>query len=93
MALVVPPIPEQFFNTLGAGAIFNKALWFDRPLAANEIVDIANGARAIYLYGRVEYRDAFKKRRFTNFRLRYTGQFPPLQGAIFNFSESGNDAN
>jgi len=91
--LVVPPIPEQFSNTLGPGGIFNKGVWFDRPLAANEIEDIATGARAIYLYGRIEYRDAFRKPRFSNFRLRYTGQFPPPPNAIFNFSERGNDAN
>lgn len=91
--LVVPPIPEQFANTLGPGGIFNKAVWFDRPLVANEIADIATGIRAIYFYGRIEYRDAFEKTRFTNFRLRYIGQFPPHPNAIFNFSERGNDAN
>jgi hypothetical protein len=91
--LVVPPIPEQFSNTLGPGGIFNKAVWFDRPLVANEIADIATGVRGIYFYGRIEYRDAFEKVRFTNFRLRYTGRFPPLPNAIFNFSERGNDAN
>jgi hypothetical protein len=92
-ALAIPPIQEQFFNTLGAGSTFNKAIWFDRPLAANEIADIALGTRAVYLYGRIEYRDAFRKHRFSDFRLRYTGQFPPIPNAVLNFSETGNDAN
>jgi hypothetical protein len=91
--LGIPPIPEKFSNTLGPGSIFNKTLWFDRPLAANEIADIAAGTRAIYLHGKIEYQDAFGKSRFTNFRLRYTGPFPPPANAIFNFSEKGNDAN
>jgi hypothetical protein len=91
-ALVVPPVAERFSNTVGASGLFNKALWYDRPLAANEIADIAAGVRAIYLYGRIEYRDAFKKKRFTNFRLFYTGAFPPIPNAIFHFSEQGNDA-
>jgi hypothetical protein len=91
--LIVPPMQERFFNTLPAGGTFNKSLWFVRPLTANEITDIANGVRAIYLFGRVEYIDAFKKRRFTNFRLHYMGQFPPIPNAILNFSERGNDAN
>lgn len=62
-------------------------------LAANEIGDIATGNRAIYLYGEIDYRDIFGKHRFSNFRLRYLGQYPPPpQGGLFNFSESGNDA-
>jgi len=91
--LVVPPLQEQFANTLGSGCTFNKALWFDRPLTPQEIAEIANGVRAIYAHGRVEYRDAFNKQRFTNFRLRYNGVYPPLPNAILNFSERGNDAN
>jgi len=92
--LVLPvTLPEQFFNTLGREGFFSKTLWLDRPLAANEIADVANGTRAVYLYGTIVYRDAFNKKRHTNFRLRYNGQFPPVQGVIFNFSEGGNDAN
>jgi hypothetical protein len=91
--LVVPPMPDAFSNTLGPGGLFNKFLWFDRPLAANEIADIATGMRAVYFYGRIEYRDAFEKARFTNFRLQYIGPFPPGHNAIFNFSEKGNEAN
>jgi hypothetical protein len=91
--LTLPPIQDVFALTLGSGGTFSKALWFDRALAPNEIADIGTGERAIYMYGRVEYMDAFKKRHFTNCRLRYTGLFPPVQGAILNFSEKGNDAN
>src|ERR1019366_7341629 len=80
-------------NTLGPNCTFNKWLWYDRPLAANEIADMATGVRAVYVYGRIQYRDALEKVRFTNFRLHYVGQFPPPQSAIFNFSEKGNDAN
>jgi hypothetical protein len=90
---VVPPIPEQFTTTLGPGATFNKGVWFDRSFTPNEITDIVAGTRAIYLYGRIGYLDAFKKRRFANFRLRYTGQYPPPQNSILKFSEQGNDAN
>src|ERR1700733_5256802 len=91
--LVVPPLQKRFSNTVGPGGTNNKALWFDRPLAANEITDIAAGVRGIYLYGKIEYQDAFNRLRFTNFRLRYTGPFPPHPEAIFWFSENGNDSN
>jgi hypothetical protein len=90
--LVFPPMHSAFYNTLGPGATFNKVLWFDRPLTAIEIADIAAATRAIYVHGRIEYQDAFGKKRFTNFRLRYSGVFPPPAGATLNFSESGNDA-
>jgi hypothetical protein len=90
--LTVPRLKEQFPNTLGAGATFNKALWFDRALGAGEIADIASGAKAIYVYGRIEYRDAFKKRHFSNFRLHWIGVFPPPSGSIMNFAVGGNDA-
>jgi hypothetical protein len=93
IALAIPPIQRQFPHTLGGGCTFNKSLWFDRQLTAAEIADIAIGTRAIYFYGRIEYRDAFTRTRYTNFRLRYTGQFPPPPNVIFNFSEQGNDAN
>jgi hypothetical protein len=93
LQLPMPPsLEETFTNTLAAGSTFNKSLWFDRPLTPNEITDILNGVRAIYLYGRIEYKDAFKKTHFTNFRLQYIGQFPPLPNAILNFSQNGNDA-
>jgi hypothetical protein len=95
--LVIPTIvPNANFGSilnLGPGGAFSKNLWFDRPLTAPEITDIANNARAIYAYGRIEYEDAFRRTRFTNFRLRYNGAFPPVPNAIFNFSEGGNEAN
>lgn len=90
---IVPPIPTRFFNTIGVGGTFSKSLWFDRALTAGEITDIANGVQAIFLFGRIEYEDIFKKHHVSNFRLHYTwGQFPPPIGAIFSFSEEGNDA-
>jgi len=92
-ALVVPPMQKQYSSTLGSGGMTNKALWCGRALTPGEILEVANGTRAIYLFGRIEYKDAFKKPHFTNFRLHYIGQFPPVPGAILYFSERGNDSN
>jgi hypothetical protein len=91
--LGVPPMAEHFATTLGPGGTFNKALWFDRPLSPNEIADIAAGVRSIYVYGKIEYQDTFKKSRFTNFRLHYSGAYPAPPNSILGFSERGNDAN
>ncbi|HXZ14230.1 MAG TPA: hypothetical protein VEG64_17720 [Candidatus Sulfotelmatobacter sp.] len=95
-SLVVPdPMEEKFALTLAANGSFHKALRFERTLTPNEIADIGNGTRGIYLYGRIVYTDAFKKLRYTNFRLHYTNQpYPPvITNALFNFSEKGNDSN
>ena len=93
IALRVPSTIEQRFpHTLGSGCTFTKALWHDRALTPPEIADILAGTRAIYYFGRIEYLDAFKKPHHTNFRLRYTGLFPPLPNVIFNFCEEGNDS-
>jgi len=92
--LVVSHLEKKFANSLGTNGINSKAIWYGRALADNEIKDIGTGIRAIYLYGRIEYRDIFKKQRWTNFRLRYAGQFPPPpEGVVFTTSEKGNDAN
>jgi hypothetical protein len=91
-ALVVLPLPQQYPLTLGAGSTFSKAQWFNRALTPQEITDIAIGVQAIYLYGRIEYTDIFKRNHFANFRLHYTGQFPPLPTAYFLFSQGGNSA-
>ncbi len=90
--LVTPPLSRIFDAPLGADSTMPKAIWFHRPLTPHEITDIANGQQAIYLYGRVEYRDAFHIKRHTSFRLYYTGQFPPQPGAIFYFCQRGNTA-
>jgi hypothetical protein len=90
--LVVPPLQDIYFNNLGSGGTANKAIWFGRALTASEITDIGVGVRAIYLYGRIEYRTIFKRKKWTSFRFRYSGAFPPPSGVIFQVCEKGNDA-
>jgi hypothetical protein len=92
-SLVVPPLPSQFPSWIGANSEITKAIWFGRPLTPNEVADVVSARRCIYLFGRIEYFDAFKRKRFTTFRLAYAGPFPPPQGVIFNFCNQGNDAN
>lgn len=92
-ALVIPRLQNLFSLTLGVGTPFSKAMWFHRPVTAAEVQAISAGTTAIFLYGRIEYRDAFKRKRWSNFRFRYTAAlFPPLPGAILNTCESGNES-
>jgi hypothetical protein len=91
--LVPPRLEEKFPAYIGANSVMPKFLWLGRALSAAEIADINNQVRAIYLYGRIEYRDAFNRYRYSNFRLRYNGPFPPPKGVSFLYCEKGNSAN
>jgi len=91
--LVVPPLQLQFPATIGAGGTISKALWLGRPLTVAEIADVGIGTKLIFVYGRIEYRDTFRRKRWANFRLQYGGLFPPPPNILFNFSEGGNDSN
>ncbi len=91
--LIIPDVKDKSPHPLGANGSSSKSFWFDRPLTPHEIADISKGSRAIYVQGRIEYIDAFKKERYTNFRLFYTGPFPPPPGTLFSFCDSGNEAN
>ncbi len=90
--LIPPEVEERFFSTLGSGVLFTKSLRLPRALTAEEIRDINGGARGIFIWGRIIYRDAFAKPHYCNFRLYYTGTYPPARGAVLNFSETGNEA-
>jgi hypothetical protein len=92
---LIPPssLPLQSPATIGAGGTLSKALWFGRILTASEIADVQAAAKYIFVYGRIEYRDAFRRKRWCTYRLQYAGQFPPAPGILFTFSDAGNDSN
>jgi hypothetical protein len=90
--LVPPKLERKFASSLGAGGQATKALWFGRSLSTSEIEDIGKGVKAIYIYGRIEYFDIFGKPRFTNYRLAYSGKFPPVGNVVFNTCSGGNDS-
>lgn len=91
--LIVTALEKKFPSVLGAGADMPKTSWYGRALTPNEIVEINNQVKAIYCYGRVEYEDAFKIFRYSNFRFRYNGPFPPPMGVLWLTCQEGNDAN
>lgn len=90
--LLAPEVKEVFFSTLGSGTFFTKSLRLPRALTAEEIHDINEGTKGIFIWGRIIYRDAFKKPHHCDFRLYYSGKYPPSKGAILNFSETGNES-
>lgn len=81
---------------LGPDSTGTANRWLGRPITPQEETGILNGTYAIYAYGRVEYIDAFKQPRWSNYRLKYSGSaWPPIgDGSMsMNFCAGGNDAN
>jgi hypothetical protein len=92
-SLSVPPLVDKHSTMVGTGCTFNKGLWFDRAITKAEKDEIFKGTLGIYAYGRIEYRDVFKIKHFSDFRLVYSGKKFPTKGAVMNFCERGNKAN
>jgi|WetSurMetagenome_2_1015567.scaffolds.fasta_scaffold146597_1 hypothetical protein len=76
------------------GGACTKGLWLNRQLSEQEKTDIRAGSRAIYVYGAIEYVDVFKRKRRTEYRLKYSGSpWPPLgNNAALSFCDTGNHA-
>ena len=90
--LIVPPLQAGMYSVLGPNVGMRSPRSLNRNLTAGEIADIRTGMKAIYLFGRIEYRDAFKKNRFTTFRMMYSGVWPLTAPAGLNFALQGNEA-
>ena len=88
--------PRSAF-TLGPDGSSNSFRWLNRPISPQEQAGIVAGTVAIYAYGRVEYTDAFKRRRWSTYRLRHCGNaWPPVGGSEsigMDFCAEGNDGN
>lgn len=90
--LVQQPLVDGFHSVLGPTVPSSSTAWLGRQLTPGEITDIRAGVKAIYVYGRVEYLDIFRRKRFTTYRLRYAGQFPTAAPVMMTFAAEGNDA-
>ena len=90
-SFVIPPLQDLSIANLGSGCQLPKFLNLQRKLTSDELADIRAFRKAIYLYGRAEYTDAFKRKRFTNFRMWYAGIYPPDKGATLYFCDEGNE--
>lgn len=78
---------------IARGGVITKTIWLGRQLAPQEVSGIQTGTHAIYVMGRIDYRDAFKRKRYTTYRLRYVGPYPPpVSGQQIVFCDDGNKA-
>lgn len=91
-SLKVPsPLDRQGMATIPPTGTTNKTRYRPAQLSQAEINGIVVGSYAIYVWGRIEYVDSFHRDRFTNYRLRYTGTYPPDANALMSFCDGGNE--
>jgi len=91
---LLPPEPGSIStskSSIGPGVSYNKV--HEIRVSNENKAALRNGTWAIYVFGEIHYRDAFKIDRFTRYRLIYGGDAGARpEGALSNTQE-GNDSN
>jgi hypothetical protein len=90
------PLPEEGTTTgktiLGPGTQFAVRLKNDKLIPQVALAPFRQGTRAIYMYGKFSYRDAFGDAHSGQFRLFYGGKTGTPTSGEMSFYETGNDA-
>jgi hypothetical protein len=89
--LIPPPLAGPSNPIPPGGDLHKHVLLQTKPTRA-DLAAVKAGKKAAFVYGRIEYLDAFGATRHTNYRLHYSGVWPPFQGHQLFYSENGNDA-
>jgi hypothetical protein len=85
-------IADKSVSTIARDGINSKNLMYHRVPTESEIEEIRVHVSAVVVHGRITYRDVFRRERFTDYRLQYTGMWPPVHNAVMTFSDKGNSA-
>lgn len=89
--LVAPRTMDRVSEgAVAPGGIITKHLLLERAVTPGEAADFALGKVALYVCGRVTYRDIFRVERETNFLLRYQGVWPPPVTNNLFYCDTGN---
>jgi len=89
-AMIPRKLEHVSMSTIPTNGTLTKAVYVPERLTPEEITGLLRGTKAIYVFGRIEYVDAFRRQRFTSYRLRYTGQYPPPLEMTLSFCDRGN---
>jgi hypothetical protein len=81
-------------SSIPANGVSTKTLIIPRPLLADEVGDLKRGTKAIYVFGYIKYRDAFRRRRKTRYQFMHNS----MSGGIgisteMTICDEGNYAN
>jgi len=85
----LPQVAVRSATTLAANGSLSKALWF-RTLSPEEVDLVRSGRKTISVSGLVRYSDIFRRRHETQFRLAYSGPYPPRDNASLDPASRGN---
>jgi hypothetical protein len=80
-------------SAIPPGGVNTKSVRIMNPLTAEEIAGLRNGTSAIWIYGKITYRDAFRRKRTSEYRLFHNN----TSGAIgvstdLTWADAGNEA-
>jgi hypothetical protein len=96
LATELPPIEitdSMPYSILGPGIISTKTRYLSKTLTETEIMGLRQGTSAIYIYGEIQYVDAFKVRRTTKYRFIHNVKTGAVGVTIeITFAEQGNEA-
>lgn len=73
------------------GTISKRIISLPFPMPEESIDEIRAQRKAIFVFGLLKYRDAFRRKRWTRYRLQYSGPWPPIPTGGLVFSRRGND--
>jgi hypothetical protein len=90
----MPKPDSNYWNVLGPDVPEVKTLRMPQRLSSDQIQGLNNGKMAIYCYGEIRYKDAFKKTRFTRYRCMYATPHCGIIGIGTDlvYCEEGNEA-
>lgn len=80
---------EKTVGSLAPGATDEQFHTCPRPLTETEVLALIAGRLTIWVYGKLEYIDAFKKKRITEYRLQVGGN-AGIQGNQLAICQEGN---
>jgi hypothetical protein len=76
---------------LGPGAVISVLPVTARLLTGEEVSHVKDGSGAIYVWGRLEYEDAFSAKHFVTYRLIYGGNAGARSDGLMMPTEGDND--
>jgi hypothetical protein len=86
-----PSTPPETEGTIGSGSFIHWGSGPDQPVVPEEVAGVKNGQAALYVIGKVSYRDVFGEARTTDFCYAYGGsRSPDPDGHMFQYKSWNN---
>ena len=79
-------------STIPPGGNITGTRVMPKKPTARTVAAIKAGRSAVFVYGAIEYWDVFDRRHRTDYRLKFTGAWPPPPNPVLAYCGSGNDA-